>query len=250
MRVPHADQIARLEATRSLAQRLRRALEAEDAERVARLLKRFRSGASERRPRRRARAPGPHPVRTPLQPAQRLPTPMPTESSRASTSRFAERAARCALAALAALLCGGAPAARAQAPLPPSLSIDQAFAPSTGGVARDGGDGTGTDIPSGVAVYGDRIYTVGESNGEVAIIARRSNGTLDSGFGGGDGRVDLAIGNGKDVGMAIVALPDGRLRVLAKYDADTRAARTTTSPCSASTATAATTRASAAATGA
>ena len=72
-----------------------------------------------------------------------------------------------------------------------------------------------------MAVYGDRIYTVGESNGEVAIIARRSNGAFESGFGGGDGRVDLAIGNGKDVGMAIVALPDGRLRVLAKYDADT-----------------------------
>jgi hypothetical protein len=52
MRVPHADQLARLEATRSLAQRLRRALQDEDAERVARLLKRFRGGASERRPRR------------------------------------------------------------------------------------------------------------------------------------------------------------------------------------------------------
>ena len=52
MRVPHADQLARLESTRSLAVRLRRALDAQDAERVARLLKRFRSGASERRPRR------------------------------------------------------------------------------------------------------------------------------------------------------------------------------------------------------
>ena len=53
MRVPHADQIARLESTRSLAVRLSRALEAQDAERVARLLKRFRGGASERRPRRK-----------------------------------------------------------------------------------------------------------------------------------------------------------------------------------------------------
>ena len=52
MRVPHADQLARLEATRSLADRLRRALEAQDAERVARLLRRFRSAASERRTRR------------------------------------------------------------------------------------------------------------------------------------------------------------------------------------------------------
>ena len=53
MRVPHADQVARLETTRSLALRLRRALKAQDAERVARLLKRFRSGARERRPRRK-----------------------------------------------------------------------------------------------------------------------------------------------------------------------------------------------------
>ena len=142
-------------------------------------------------------------------------------NSRASTSRFAERPALCALAALAALLCGGAPAASAQGPLAPTLSIDQGFAPSTGGIARDGGAGTGTDIPSGVAVYGDRIYTVGESNGEVAIVARRASGAFDGGFGGGDGRVDLPVGNGKDVGMAIVVLADGRLRVLARYDADT-----------------------------
>ena len=52
MRVPHADQLARLDATRSLADRLRRALDAQDAEGVARLLKRFRNAASERRPRR------------------------------------------------------------------------------------------------------------------------------------------------------------------------------------------------------
>ncbi len=145
---------------------------------------------------------------------------MPTVSSRALTSRSAERSAHCALAVLAALLCG-APAASAQGPLAPTLTIDQAFAPSTGGVARDGGAGTGTDIPSGVATHGDRIYTVGETNGEIAIIARGANGAYDGGFGGGDGRLELSVGNGKDVGMAIVPLADGRLRVLAKYDADT-----------------------------
>ena len=142
-------------------------------------------------------------------------------NSRASTSRFAERSARWALAVIAVLLSAGAPAASAQSPLAPTLSVDQAFAPTTGGIARDGGAGTGTEIPSGIAAYGDRIYTVGESNGEVAVIARRTTGVYDGGFGGGDGRVDLPIGNGKDVGMAILALPDGRLRVLAKYDADT-----------------------------
>jgi hypothetical protein len=53
LRIQHQDQIARLGATRSLADRLRAALEAQDAEEVARLLKRFRSSAGERRPRRR-----------------------------------------------------------------------------------------------------------------------------------------------------------------------------------------------------
>jgi hypothetical protein len=53
LRVPHADQLARLKATRSVAQRLRRALDAQDAERVALLLRRFRSGSDDRRPRRK-----------------------------------------------------------------------------------------------------------------------------------------------------------------------------------------------------
>src|ERR671914_566156 len=145
--------------------------------------------------------------------------PMSTVNSRASRNRFAERAAWRLLVALAVLLCGAPAAAWAQAPPAPSLSVDQAFAPFTGGIVRDGGSGTGTDIPSGLAVHGDRIYTVGESNGDVTILARTGGGALDGGF-GGDGRVDIAIGNGKDVGMAVAVLPDGRLRVLAEYDAD------------------------------
>jgi hypothetical protein len=52
LRVPHADQVRRLEATRTLADRLRRALDAQDAQEVALLLKRFRQTASQRRPRR------------------------------------------------------------------------------------------------------------------------------------------------------------------------------------------------------
>ena len=46
----HDDQIRRLDVTRRLARRLRRALLGEDAERVARLLERFRASASGRRP--------------------------------------------------------------------------------------------------------------------------------------------------------------------------------------------------------
>ena len=141
-------------------------------------------------------------------------------NSRTWTSRRAERLAWLALGAAVVLLGGPPPLAGAQAPPAPSLSVDQAFAPSTGGIARDGAAGTGTDIPSGIAAHGERIYTVGEANGEVAVIARQTNGAFAGGF-SGDGRIDIPIGNGKDVGMAIVVLPDGRLRVLAEYDADT-----------------------------
>ena len=121
------------------------------------------------------------------------------------------------LTALAAALLA-APAAAAQSPAP-SLSLDPVFAPPSG-IARDGGAGTGTDIPGGVAVDGDRIYVVGESNGVVAVIARAGNGTYDPAF-GGDGRVDIDLGNGKDVGSGIAGLPDGRLRILAATDSDT-----------------------------
>jgi hypothetical protein len=51
LRPAHGDQIARLTSTRSLAVQLHDALVAQDAQGVARLLDRFRSAASDRRPR-------------------------------------------------------------------------------------------------------------------------------------------------------------------------------------------------------
>ena len=103
--------------------------------------------------------------------------------------------------------------ARGQAPLPPRLSVDPAFSPPSG-VARDSSAGFVADTPHGVAVDGERIYTVGDSGGNVVIIARRADGTYDSGF-AGDGRLDVALGAGTDVGYAVAVLPDHRLRVLA-----------------------------------
>lgn len=135
------------------------------------------------------------------------------------TSRRAILLLVVALAGLAA-----AAVAVAQSVLPPSVTIDTRFSPPDG-IARDDLGGTLTDIPSAVAVDGDRIYTVGEvrdssSNSDVAIIARRTNGLYDSGF-SGDGKlvIPLAADTGKDVGVGIVVLPDGRLRVLASTDA-------------------------------
>jgi hypothetical protein len=127
-------------------------------------------------------------------------------------TRIALRTLLLALAGMAIVLPG---TASAQAPLAPSLTLDTLFAAPTG-VAKD--DITGkADVPGGVAVDGERIYTVGESDGNVTIVARRPSGILDSGF-GGDGRVDIILGPDKDVGVAIVVLPDHRLRVLASTD--------------------------------
>ena len=124
-------------------------------------------------------------------------------------------AGRAVLLAATALAVLGAGPAAAQAPLAPSLTLDTLFAPPTG-VAVDG-VASSADVPGGVAVDGDRIYTVGESAGNIAILARRPTGALDSSF-AGDGRLDIVLGPDKDVGVAIVVLPDHRLRVLASTD--------------------------------
>lgn len=121
--------------------------------------------------------------------------------------------------AVIALLTPGV--ASAQSIPPPSLSVDTAFAP-TSGVARENAPTTTRDDAYDVAVDGDRIYTVGESGGDVAIYARKTNGTLDSGF-SEDGRLVLPVASGtrRDIGVAIVVLPDHRLRVLASTNFDT-----------------------------
>jgi hypothetical protein len=127
------------------------------------------------------------------------------------------RVAWIAARALPITLCvmaGLGPAAGA-APLAPSLTLDSTFSPPTG-IAVDG-TANKTDVPGGVAVDGDRIYTVGESDGNVTIVARRPSGALDSGF-AGDGRLDIVLTPDRDTGVAILVLPDHRLRVLASTD--------------------------------
>ena len=143
--------------------------------------------------------------------------------------RFAEIATTAALVAALALAPAAAVADTPALPAP-SLSVDQAFSPPSG-IARDGG--SGTDIPGGVAVDGDRIYVVGEaattattsstSDSSVTIIARHVNGTYDTGF-GSNGRVDINLANGKDTGAAVVVLPDHRIRILAATDVNSGSA--------------------------
>ena len=70
---------------------------------------------------------------------------------------------------------------------PPTLIPDLAFSPPTGIARGDFLAGTITDIPAAVAVDGDRIYTVGRTQGgtggaDIGILARRGDGAFDAGF--------------------------------------------------------------------
>lgn len=134
-------------------------------------------------------------------------------------------------ATLVALLAAASPAGAQSFPAP-SLSVDTFFAPLSGGIAKTdfptpGTAGTLHDIPAAVAVHGNRIYTVGvtgtSTSGDgrdVAIAARRADGTLDPGF-DGDGKLTVSIGAEADIGTAMAVLPDGRLRVLVATDLST-----------------------------
>jgi hypothetical protein len=114
---------------------------------------------------------------------------------------------RVTLAAAVAALLPAAPPALAQSLPAPSLTLDTAFAPPSGIVKTDfpppGSAGTFRDVPAAVAVHGDRIYTVGVAGTgdgqEVAIVARRPDGTPDTGF-AGDGTLTLGVGAEADVG--------------------------------------------------
>jgi hypothetical protein len=133
---------------------------------------------------------------------------------------------RMRLVLLAAVLCSvpAAPAVAVAAPLPPSLSPDFRFGlPLVDGIARsDLTAGTIEDIPTAVAVDGDRVYTVGRTRGDpsggqdIGIVARKVGGGFDTAF-SGDGKliISIATGTGNDAGIGIVVLPDRRIRVIA-----------------------------------
>ena len=147
------------------------------------------------------------------------------------TARSRSRRRVAALAA-AGLALAAAPAA-AQSPPAPGISPDTRFAPPSGIAKYDFTSGTAADVTGGIVVVGDRIYTVGETrnadgDADIGILARRPNGTFDGGF-SGDGRTTIAVApnvgtnRGRDAGFAVVALPDGRLRIAAAVDLDSTA---------------------------
>jgi hypothetical protein len=131
---------------------------------------------------------------------------------------------RALLAALVAVFVTASPAA-AQIP-PPSLTADTTFAFSgvseydyRAALADDVGRRAAVDPALG------RSYAVGDTETvsgatEIAVVARRADGTLDAGF-AGDGSLALPITAGQDAhGADIAVLPDGRLRILGTTDAD------------------------------
>ena len=104
------------------------------------------------------------------------------------------------------LLAAVAPAV-AWAALPaPTVSVDPRFAVAFGGVARtDFASGFASDTANGAATDGDRLYAVGEADGNVAIIAHTPTGGYDAGF-SGDGKLTLPVSAdpSRDAGQAIV----------------------------------------------
>ena len=109
------------------------------------------------------------------------------------------------------VLAFGALAAPAAAQIPPpSLTADTGFA--FAGISEyDFGLATADDARRAAADPGlDRYYAVGSTAGQIAVVARRGDGSLDSGF-AGDGSLALADGvSASD----IIVLADHTLRVL------------------------------------
>jgi hypothetical protein len=118
---------------------------------------------------------------------------------------------------LGALLAAGVFASPAAAQIPPpSIVTDTHFAFQ--GV-NEYDAGVSTSDSGARAAYDaglDRSYAVGSSDGKAVIVARRGDGSLDSGF-DGDGALAL---NDLVSGSDVVVLANHRLRVLGSVDAD------------------------------
>ena len=111
----------------------------------------------------------------------------------------------------------------------PSLTVDTAFAPLSGIAKDDFSSDLGSDITGGVAAFGAHIYTVGgtslNNDSSTAVVAHLADGTLDPSF-DGDGKLFLPLAPSAqpDRATAVVALPDGRLRLAVDVDVDTSSA--------------------------
>ncbi|MEZ5494678.1 MAG: delta-60 repeat domain-containing protein [Pseudomonadales bacterium] len=78
--------------------------------------------------------------------------------------------------------------------------------------------GTGGDFGYSVIQQADgKLVVAGSSwngsNADVALVRYNADGSLDTGFGGGTGKVTTAIGGSDDVGYSVIQQADGKLVV-------------------------------------
>ena len=126
--------------------------------------------------------------------------------------------------ALAVALALMLPAAAAAQDPPPSLAVDTVFSlPGVNtldfrpGPAIDDAHGAAFDPELGRSYAVGRTETLGGDT-NIAIVARRANGSLDPSFGDG-GRLSVPVTLGRDdYGVSLAVLPDHRLRVLGATD--------------------------------
>lgn len=112
-------------------------------------------------------------------------------------------------------------AAPATASAAPSLSIDTLFAPLSGIATDDYSASVASDIPAEIIATGGRVYTIGSTSaddGNLYIVARRSDGTFDTSF-SGDGRLTVSVPGTEAENVKAAALaPSGALRIAASVD--------------------------------
>ena len=83
-----------------------------------------------------------------------------------------------------------------------------------------------TDTARSVAIQSDGKIVVGGnallgSNHDIALMRLNADGSLDSTFGPGAGRITRAIGSSNDYGYAVAIQPDGRILLAGYYNAAT-----------------------------
>lgn len=121
---------------------------------------------------------------------------------------------------LTSLLCLAAAPATASAATP-SLSIDTLFAPLSGIATDDYSASVASDIPAEIIAANGSIYTIGSTSaddGNLYIVARRRDGTFDTGF-SGDGRLTVSVpGTEAENVKAAAVTPSGALRIAASVD--------------------------------
>ncbi|MFD7261650.1 delta-60 repeat domain-containing protein [Streptomyces sp. NPDC059874] len=89
--------------------------------------------------------------------------------------------------------------------------------PTFGGDGKVITDVTGYETTGGMAVQPDgKIVTVGRANFEetstdFALVRYNTDGSPDTGFGGGDGIVTTDFDFGNDEGVAVALQPDGKI---------------------------------------